>query len=257
MNIAGIQNISQIKQAERKEVNPSAFLDETRITDIEAMMGKFEDGVGKIVMESDITLEQFFDEIGINYEIPADIDYSMWLKYTLNLFSNQTSAVLNMTFGEMKRNKHFIDFAKKIIAEVRQVANKKGISNLDNLEKDSLNALSFMCDEGKTSMLQDILSKKNTEAEVKEPELSNTSTNLDFEKDIPNLLDHLNAKEQAVIRMKYGIGYESELSSEEIQAALGMSAVKFRKTEAAAIRKLQFILSKRYKNQETEKEKKE
>ena len=98
--------------------------------------------------------------------MPDDIVYSMWLKYTMNLFSNQVSAILNMSFGELKRNNAFIDFAKKIIAEVRLIAEKKGVKNLENLEKDALGFLQKMCDEGKTSMLQDVLAGRKTEVEI-------------------------------------------------------------------------------------------
>ena len=117
-------------------------------------------------MERDDGLIKFFNDAGVGYAVPGDIDYSMWLKFTMNIFSNQTSAVLNMTFGEMKYNKAFIDFAKKIIAEVRSVAELKGINGLENLEKDALDALSRMCDEGKTSMHQDILAGRKTEVDI-------------------------------------------------------------------------------------------
>ena len=111
-------------------------------------------------------VEDLFEKCGIDYEFPSDIDYAMWLKYSLNLFSNQVSAILKMTFGEMKNNKHFIGFAKRIITEVRLIAEKKGIKNLENIEKDTLTALQMMCDEGKTSMLQDIMSGRKTEVEI-------------------------------------------------------------------------------------------
>ena len=42
----------------------------------------------------------------------------------------------------------------------------KGIKNLENIEKDTLTALQMMCDEGKTSMLQDIMSGRKTEVEI-------------------------------------------------------------------------------------------
>lgn len=125
-----------------------------------------QDGVGEIVVEKSSKLKEIFDEFKINYKMPDDIIYSMWLKYTMNLFSNQVSAILNMSFGELKRNNAFIDFAKKIIAEVRLIAEKKGVKNLENLEKDSLGFLQKMCDEGKTSMLQDVLAGRKTEVEI-------------------------------------------------------------------------------------------
>lgn len=84
----------------------------------------------------------------------------------MNIFSNQTSAILKMNFGELKRNKTFRETAKKIIQEVRQIAQKKGIKNLDNLEKDALASLDRMCDEGKTSMHQDILAGRKTEVDM-------------------------------------------------------------------------------------------
>ena len=125
-----------------------------------------QDGVGEIVVEKSSMLQEIFDEFKINYRMPDDIVYSMWLKYTMNLFSNQVSAILNMNFGELKRNSAFIDFAQKIIAEVRLVAEKKGVQNLENLEKDALDFLQKMCDEGKTSMLQDVLAGRKTEVEI-------------------------------------------------------------------------------------------
>ncbi len=125
-----------------------------------------QDGVGEIVTENNHKLINIFERCGINYSCPDDIDYAMWLKFTMNVFSNQTSAILNMTFGELKRNGAFIEFAKKLINEVRLIADKKGVKNLENLEADALHALSLMCDEGKTSMHQDILAGRKTEVDI-------------------------------------------------------------------------------------------
>ena len=125
-----------------------------------------QDGVGQIVLEKNQKIIDFFERIGINYSCPDDIVYSMWLKFTMNAFSNQTSAILNMTFGELKRNKTFIEFAKKLIGEVRSIAQKSGVKNCDRLEEDALKALSLMCDEGKTSMHQDILAGRKTEVDI-------------------------------------------------------------------------------------------
>lgn len=125
-----------------------------------------QDGVGEIFIENNTKIKEIFDEFKINYQIPEDINYSMWLKYTMNLFSNQVSAILNMNFGELKRNQAFLNFAKKIILEVRTIAQVKGVKNLENLENDALAFLHKMCDEGKTSMLQDILAGRKTEVEI-------------------------------------------------------------------------------------------
>lgn len=125
-----------------------------------------QDGIGEIVIENNDALISILNEIKLNYTIATNINYAMWLKFTLNLFSNQTSAILNLTFGEMKNNQRFIEFAKKIIKEVEAIAKQKNIQGLENLEADALNALSKMCDEGKTSMLQDVLANKKTEVDI-------------------------------------------------------------------------------------------
>lgn len=132
------------------------------------------DGVGKIVFGSPYienaekirVLKNFFEAAGIDYEVPKDIMYFMWLKFSLNIFSNQTSAIMNLTFGDMKKNNAFKEFAGKITDEIVSVAQKEGINGAENLKKDSLNTLNLMIDSGKTSMLQDILANRKTEVDA-------------------------------------------------------------------------------------------
>lgn len=125
-----------------------------------------QDGVGEIVIEHDDYIEEFFKAADIQYSVPEDIDYSMWLKFTFNSFANPLSAILNMNFGELKRNKMFKEMSKQIISEIYQIAQKRGINNIENLEEDSLESLNRMCDEGKTSMHQDILAGRPTEIDI-------------------------------------------------------------------------------------------
>ena len=125
-----------------------------------------QDGIGDIVIERDKELEDFFTRTGIDFQAPDDIEYSMWLKFTLNMFSNPASAILNMKFGEMRRNKHFVNFAKHVIEEVKQIAIHRAIQGIDNLEKDALDSFAKMSGEGKTSMFQDILAKRPTEIDI-------------------------------------------------------------------------------------------
>lgn len=125
-----------------------------------------QDGSGVIVTEKDEISNKIFDIAGINYSVPQNIDYSMWLKFTLNVVANQISAILGMTFGEMQTNQEFVNLAKKLIREVKSVAEKKGINNLENLEEDTIKAIKGMICGGKTSMLQDILAKRKTEVDI-------------------------------------------------------------------------------------------
>lgn len=125
-----------------------------------------QDGVGEIVIEKDDFIHDFFTKTGINFSMPEDINYSMWLKYTFNCYANPLSAILNMTFGELRQNVNFIDFAKKIINEVCLIAEKEGVKYIEKLQIDALEALNKMCEEGKTSMLQDVLAGRKTEVDI-------------------------------------------------------------------------------------------
>ena len=162
--INGVSSEEKISEAyPNSKVLKSYFIGHSAVRDENSVT---QDGVGEIVVEQDDIIEDFFKQTGINYSCPADIEYSMWLKYTFNLFSNQVSAILDMNFGELKRNTKFIDFARKIVSEVKQIAEKKGIKNLECLEEEAIQSLNKMCDEGKTSMLQDILASRPTEVDI-------------------------------------------------------------------------------------------
>lgn len=56
MNAISFQNKSQINTVGNKEVNPSNFLSEKRIEEIEAMMKGFENGVNQV---KDVLAEEF------------------------------------------------------------------------------------------------------------------------------------------------------------------------------------------------------
>ena len=131
-----------------------------------------QDGVGKIYFGSPYKenlhkvqkLKEFFEKNNIDYEIPEDILYSLWLKFTFNTYANQISAILQIPFGDM-RGKCFEDMARAIVNEVKEIARAEGI-NTQNLERDALNCLKLMCPEGKTSMLQDIEAGRKTEVDI-------------------------------------------------------------------------------------------
>lgn len=162
--INGISSENKIKQIyPQAKVLKSYFIGHSAVRSGNSVT---QDGVGEIVIEKDDFIEEFFSETGVNYSAPSDIDYSMWLKFTFNSYANPLSAILDMNFGELKQNAYFRDFSKNIIYEIKQIAEKKGIKNLENLEADALNSLDRMCDDGKTSMHQDILAKRPTEIDI-------------------------------------------------------------------------------------------
>lgn len=169
--INGISSEDRIAERYGKDkVLHSYFIGHSAVRDANLV---FQDGVGKIVFGSPYKensekvekLAEFFRRNNIDYEIPEDIIYSLWLKFTLNIFANQASAIMNLSFGEMK-NPKFKEFAKSVIKEVVSIAEKERVNGFENLETDALKALSLMSDDGKTSMLQDILACRKTEVDI-------------------------------------------------------------------------------------------
>lgn len=125
-----------------------------------------QDGINTIVFDGNKRVKEFFDRVGINYEIPDDIIRSMWLKFMLNVSSNQTSAVLRKTFGQMTENPKCMEFIVNVMKEVQAAAKAEGVQNTETMIDDALVNLGKMTPDGKTSMLQDVLAGRKTEVDM-------------------------------------------------------------------------------------------
>lgn len=111
-------------------------------------------------------VKNYFDKVGIDYKIPDDMLHAYWLKYMLNVSSNQPSSILGLTFGQMQTNKKFMEFSKKIMQEVQAIAKAEGVKNTETMIDEALDVFYKMIPEGKTSMLQDIEAKRKTEVDM-------------------------------------------------------------------------------------------
>lgn len=131
-----------------------------------------QDGVNKIVFgHPDVSdnikrVKSFFDKAEINYEIPDDIIYSMWLKFMLNVSSNQTSALFGFTFKQMKQNAKCMKLILNLMQEVKAVAKAERVKNPDKMIDDAIKIFNTMSPNGKTSMLQDIEAGRKTEVDI-------------------------------------------------------------------------------------------
>lgn len=125
-----------------------------------------QDGIGKIVFEPNIELENFFKDSNIDYEIADDIIYSQWLKLGVNVILNQPSAIYNATVGELRNMPEYLPLAKKLLREVKEIAIACGVKNLENFETEVLESANLVANDGKTSMYQDILAKRKTEVDI-------------------------------------------------------------------------------------------
>lgn len=109
---------------------------------------------------------EFFSRVGIDFDNPENIKYAKWLKFSLNVVSNQSSCILKMTFGDMQKSERFQEFARNIVREVMELARLEGVEGWENLEEDFIKALFMMSEDGKTSMWQDVEAGKKTELEI-------------------------------------------------------------------------------------------
>ena len=127
-----------------------------------------QDGVGKIVFggASAASVAEFFGRVGIDFDNPENIKYAKWLKFSLNVVSNQSSCILKMTFGDMQKSERFQEFARNIVREVMELARLEGVEGWENLEEDFIKVLFMMSEDGKTSMWQDVEAGKKTELEI-------------------------------------------------------------------------------------------
>lgn len=111
-------------------------------------------------------LTQYFDNVGLTYKTPDDMERALWLKYMLNVSSNQSSAILGMTFGQMQTNKKFMEFLINVMKEVQTIAKAEGVKNTETMIDEALVSFNKMIPDGKTSMLQDVEAKRKTEVEM-------------------------------------------------------------------------------------------
>ena len=122
-------------------------------------------GVGTDAQDVEL-LKKYLDKVGLTYKTPDDMERALWLKYMLNISSNQSSAILGMTFGQMQTNKKFMEFLINVMKEVQTIAKAEGVKNTETMIDEALVSFNKMIPDGKTSMLQDVEAKRKTEVEM-------------------------------------------------------------------------------------------
>ena len=113
-----------------------------------------------------IKLKNFFDKVGIPYEIPTDMEYSRWWKFLVNVGYNQASSVLNSSYKYFQNCPKVNNFAVKLMEEAVSIAIAQGVKNTHLLIPEVLKVISTMLPETKTSMLQDIDACRPTEIDA-------------------------------------------------------------------------------------------
>lgn len=166
--INGISSEGKIKEAyPQAQVLRSYFIGHSAMkSENEGSIKYFQDGIGKIVIEYNKELEAFFKTTEISYEISKDIVYSQWVKLGVNIILNQLSAIHKKTVGELRSMENFNNYRDNLLNEIKEVAYKYGVNKLDKYSSDVIESINLISDDGKTSMYQDIISRRKTEVDI-------------------------------------------------------------------------------------------
>jgi 2-dehydropantoate 2-reductase len=89
-----------------------------------------------------------------------------WKKFMVNVGLNQICTIENKTFKEIKKDPQLVERMKKLIWEVKLLAEKEGIKNSQSLYDDTMNFLINEFEDATPSMLQDIRAGRKTEVDI-------------------------------------------------------------------------------------------
>ncbi len=112
------------------------------------------------------TVTSFFDQIGLPYNMPTDMQRQLWNKLLCNVGVNQAAAVYHTNYGGLQRDGEPREVMLKAMKEVIAVAKAMNIS-LTKADIDTwIIIINSLNPEGKPSMCQDIEAHRPTEVEL-------------------------------------------------------------------------------------------
>lgn len=126
----------------------------------------FQDGIGKIVVEPQRKLEEFFKKNNIDYEVATDIIHSQWIKLGVNIILNEPSAIYKCTVGELRKRNDYTTITMNLLSEIKQIAKACNIKDTENYIETVVSFANQVADEGITSMYQDVINKRKTEVDI-------------------------------------------------------------------------------------------
>lgn len=111
-------------------------------------------------------VKAYFDSVKLPYTVPEDIMRELWWKFMLNVGINQVSAVLRAPYGRFARPGYTRDLMADASREVIKIAQKAGIELSEDDIAKSIEIISTLSPDGKTSMFQDVEAGRKTEVEI-------------------------------------------------------------------------------------------
>ncbi|MGH0051880.1 MAG: ketopantoate reductase family protein [Sphaerochaetaceae bacterium] len=107
-------------------------------------------------------IRSLFDQAGISYSVPENIERELWNKFMLNTAYNTISGLLAATYGDLDQEPVW-HLAQNVSKEVQAVAKAEGVMLPDSLIKENHRIVTSLGYTGKTSMCQDMEAGRKTE----------------------------------------------------------------------------------------------
>lgn len=142
------------------------FRDQNRIRFTQYGTVSFGDANNSELRDEVKVVAEFFDRVGVVYDIPVNMLHALWYKFMVNVGINQASAVVRSGFGAFQRIPEAHALMRSAMWELIRITEKNGIglteADLENWDK----VLMAMPAESRPSMLNDLESGRRTEVEM-------------------------------------------------------------------------------------------
>lgn len=151
---------------------------------------------GKIIFGNQNGLEDYktdfikniLDTTTIQYKISDNILKELWWKFMVNVGINQTSAILNAPYSVFQQNQDALELMKLAMQEVIDLSIAMDINLEQNSIKKFQDILIELHKDGKTSMLQDVQAKRETEVDMLAGQVCKLGIEYNIETPINNVL---------------------------------------------------------------------
>lgn len=107
-----------------------------------------------------------FDEAGLEYRVPEDIIHQMWSKLMLNTGVNQVTAVYRSPYRLVQQEGEARTMMLEAMKEVKRMAGYRDVELTDGDIDSWMELLDTLDPDGHTSMCQDVMAGRKTEAEL-------------------------------------------------------------------------------------------
>lgn len=136
-----------------------------KITQTSNAIIQFGDANNNIMSEGVLAVKNLLNDAKINNQVFEDMVKTIWTKWMLNIGLNQVSAIAGATYEVIKKTPELLDLTNKAMQEVMEVSKVCNINLGEENWESVQNVINTLGGDGKTSLLQDVENKRNTEIE--------------------------------------------------------------------------------------------